>query len=111
MLAQGIRTAVAFGCHGCRVGNIVGEIRSESISEGVLLKLTAADNDRTLRDGTGLSEKVHAGKKGISVHFRYRYRFDGASREMPLGAWPRDTLDAIRVKFEETKLRVDQSSS
>lgn len=92
------------------VGNIVGEKRSLTISEGTLLRLTAADHNRTLADGTGLSGKVHAGKARISVHFRYRYRFEGHDREMPLGAWPRDTLDAIRTKFEEAKLRVGRAT-
>ncbi|MFX1674546.1 tyrosine-type recombinase/integrase [Paraburkholderia sp. A2WS-5] len=88
------------------MGEIVGENRSQTISEGALLKLGAADHDRTLTDGTGLSGKVHAGAKRIAVHFRYRYRFQGASREMPLGAWPRDRLADIRLRLEETKLRV-----
>jgi integrase len=87
------------------VGNIVGEKQSP-ISEGSLLKLGSADHGRVLNDGSGLSGRVHAGTKGISVHFRYRYRFDGASREMPLGAWPRDNLATIRLQFDETKLRV-----
>lgn len=34
-------------------------------------------------DGTGLPGRVHTGAKGTSVHSRYR--FDGESREMPLG--------------------------
>jgi integrase len=64
----------------------------------------AVDHDRTLSDGTGLSGKVHVDTKRIAVHFRYRYK--GASREMPLGAWPRDALAGIRLKLEETKLRI-----
>ncbi|WP_407945492.1 integrase arm-type DNA-binding domain-containing protein [Paraburkholderia hiiakae] len=40
------------------------------------------------------------------MHFHYRYRFQGESREMALGAWPRNPLDAIRSNFEETKQRV-----
>ena len=83
----------------------MGENRSQTIREGTLLKLTAADHGRNLNDGTGLSGKVYAGAKGISVHFRYRYRyrFQGEPREMPLGAWPNVTLDTIRTNFEETK--------
>nr|WP_187610206.1 Arm DNA-binding domain-containing protein [Paraburkholderia sp. 31.1] len=42
----------------------------------------------------------------ISVHFRYRYRFDGQQKEVALGAWPRDTLNAIREKHQAIKLRV-----
>ncbi|QGZ64355.1 DUF4102 domain-containing protein [Paraburkholderia acidisoli] len=109
MLTQGFRFSVESKRRRRFVGNIVGENRSQTISESQLLKLTIADNDRTVRDGSGLSGKVHAGAKGrISVHFRYRYRFDGKSREMPLGAWPRDSLESIRVRFDETKLRVER---
>jgi hypothetical protein len=90
------------------VGNTVGENRSQSISEGALLKLGAADHGRFVNDGTGPSGQVHAGAKGISVHFRYRYRFEGAPREMPLGAWPRVKLAAIPQQLDETKLRVQR---
>lgn len=44
--------------------------------------------------------------QGISVYIRCRYRFEGASREMTLVAWPRVTLAAIRLRLDETKLRV-----
>jgi hypothetical protein len=62
----------------------VGKIPSQTISDAQLLRLTVADNGTIVREGSGLSGKVHTVKKGISVHFRYR--FDGSSREMPLGA-------------------------
>lgn len=88
----------------------MGENRSQTISERVLLKLTAADHNRVLNEGSGLSGKVRAGAKGISVHFRYRYRFQGEPREMTLCAWQRDSLEAIRESFEETKLRVTHGS-
>lgn len=101
-----IRRSLESGCDICFVGNVVGENRSHR--EGMLLKLAAADHGRVLNDGTGLSGKVHAGAKGVSVHFRYRYRFQGGSREMALGAWPRVALDVIRANFEETKLRVER---
>ncbi|WP_043288721.1 hypothetical protein, partial [Paraburkholderia oxyphila] len=65
----------------------------------MLLGLRATDDGRTLTNGTGLSDRVQTGKKRISVHFRYRYRFDGNDREMPLGA-----LDSIRSRFDATKL-------
>lgn len=88
------------------MGTIVGEKPSQTITEGRLLKLSAANHGDIVNDGSGLSGKVHAGKKRVSVHFRYRYRFRGEDREMPLGAWPRDPLASIRLQLEETKLRV-----
>ncbi len=74
----------------------MGEKSSLTISESVVLKFTAADHNRTLTEGSGLSGKVHAGANGVSVHFCYRCRFGGKSREPALGAWPRESLDAIR---------------
>jgi hypothetical protein len=123
--AQGLQTSVPFEFNNLVVGTrppvvriivtpqvfcgeIVGENRSQSISEGSLLKLGVADHARVVNDGTGLSGRVHAGAKGISVHFRYRYRFEGESRELPLGAWPRVTLAAIWLKLDETKLRIER---
>ncbi|MGQ7933520.1 Arm DNA-binding domain-containing protein [Paraburkholderia sp. D1E] len=122
-VAQGLQTSVPFefnnlvvgarppvvriiGTRQVFCGEYRGENRSQSISKGSLLKLGAADHDRVVNDGTGLSGRVHAGAKGISV--RYRYRFEGESREMPLGAWPRVALAAIRLKLDETKLRVQR---
>lgn len=89
--------------HRCYVGKNVRENRSQTISEGTLLQLTAADHERVLGDGTGLSGKVHVGSKRISVHFRYRYRYRGDLREMPLGAWPRDRLADIRLRLESLR--------
>ncbi|CAE6861654.1 hypothetical protein R75461_08016 [Paraburkholderia nemoris] len=87
----------------------MGEKRPPAISEATLARLTAADNDRVLTEGSGLSGKVHVGASGrISVHFRYRYRFEGQSREMSLGAWPRDPVATLRERLDETRLRVER---
>ncbi|CAH2809058.1 MAG: hypothetical protein PPHEINF_6249 [uncultured Paraburkholderia sp.] len=54
---------------------------------------------------------VQATRDGaVSVHFRYSYRLDNQSREATLGAWPRDSLDTIRDRFEEIKLRVSHGT-
>ena len=89
----------------------MGEPARQSITELMLSRLGATDDNRTLRDGSGLSGKVHVTRDGaVSVHFRYRYRFDNQAREATLGAWPRDTLDAIRERFEEIRLRVSRGT-
>jgi hypothetical protein len=93
------------------VGNRVGEQDRQSISEVTLSRLTAADDNGTVRDGSGLSRKVPATRdRAVSVHFRYRYRFDNQAREATLGACPRDSLDTIRDRFEEIKLRVSHGT-
>ncbi|WP_185219068.1 tyrosine-type recombinase/integrase [Paraburkholderia dinghuensis] len=85
----------------------MGERAAQQVTEVTLSRLTAADDNRTVRDGSGLSGKVHAARDGaVSVHFRYRYRFNNRAREATLGAWPRDSLDTIRDRFEEIRLRV-----
>ncbi|WP_410451185.1 Arm DNA-binding domain-containing protein [Paraburkholderia sp. 31.1] len=77
------------------------------LTEKLLAVLTPIDQGRVLRDGNGVAGKVHVSATGaISVHFRYRYRFDGQQKEVALGAWPRDTLNAIREKHQAIKLRV-----
>lgn len=78
--------------------------RTANDQRGGLLKLLAADHNRALNESTGLSGKVHAGGEGCQRALRHR--FDGNTREAALDAWPRESLDAIRLKFEEVKLRV-----
>jgi hypothetical protein len=54
-------------------GEYRGQNRSQTISEGQFLKLTAADNDRTLTDGSGLSRSGDAvcsqGAPGVPIFF------------------------------------------
>ncbi|WP_345816235.1 hypothetical protein AAGS40_18550 [Paraburkholderia sp. PREW-6R] len=47
----------------------------------------SADDNSTVRDGSGISGNVHVTRDGaVSVHFRYRSRFDDQAREATLGA-------------------------
>ncbi|MGF6596745.1 hypothetical protein P3T23_001456 [Paraburkholderia sp. GAS448] len=93
------------------MGEPAAKTAAPDFSEVVLTALQPADKGRIIRDGSGLAGKAHAGKDGsVSVHFRYRYRYDGAAREVALGAWPRETLDAIRETFAEIRLRVSRGS-
>jgi integrase len=48
-------------------------------------------------------------KQSVSTFF-VSYHFEDASREMPLGIWPRVTLAAIRLQLDETKLRVQRGN-
>ncbi|HEV3429420.1 MAG TPA: hypothetical protein VG320_16225 [Paraburkholderia sp.] len=63
-------------------GEYRGGHRSQTIRDGTLLELTAADHGRILNDDAGLSGKVYAGAKGMSIHFRYPYRFQGEPCEI-----------------------------
>jgi len=91
------------------VGGPAVKAAAPAISEVILAALQPTDKGRTIRDDSGLAGNVHAGRDGsVSVHFRYRYRYDGAAREVAFGAWPRETLDAIRETFAEIRLRVSR---
>ena len=49
-----------------------------------------------LRDGDNLIGTIKATSKGISVLFRWRYRFDGKTKDFTCGTWPKDSLKSIR---------------
>lgn len=49
-----------------------------------------------LRDGDNLIGTIKATSKGISILFRWRYRFDGKTRDYTCGTWPKDSLKSIR---------------
>ena len=42
--------------------------------------LTAADDGKTLREDGGLVGKVRSGKRGLSVLFRYEYKFENKKK-------------------------------
>ena len=51
-----------------------------------------------IRDEGGLIGAVKAKAGGVSVHFDWRYRFDGKVRQVQVGTWPKDSLSEIRTE-------------
>lgn len=68
--------------------------------------LTAADDGKTLREDGGLTAKVRAGVRGVTVLFRYEFKLDGAKRDHRLGSWPKKSLAQIRAERDELKSTV-----
>lgn len=66
--------------------------------------LTAADDGRVFREDGGLTGKVRAGVRGITVLFRYEFKQDGQKRDHRLGSWPKKPLAEIRA--ERDRIRV-----
>ncbi len=58
--------------------------------------LTEVDKGKRLRDGNNLIGTVRVTSKGISVLFRWRYRFDGKIKDYTCGTWPNESLKSIR---------------
>jgi integrase len=65
--------------------------------------LSDADDGRTLREDGGIVAKVRAGVRGITVQFRFEYKWDGAKRDHRLGTWPKKSLGVIRAGRDELK--------
>lgn len=78
------------------------------ITSKQLEALTTADDSHTLREDGGLTGRVRAGTRGITVLFRYEYKLNGVKRDHRLGSWPKKSLADIRA--ERNTLRVTVSN-
>ncbi len=63
--------------------------------------LAEADVGRRIRDADGVFGVVRSRVGGVSVVFKWRYRVDGAVREIVLGTWPGVSLAQVRQKRAE----------
>jgi integrase len=76
-----------------------------------LQALTTADKGRNLTDGGSLKGKVYVSREGeVTVHFRFAYKFDKASKNIAVGTWPslsiaqiRKSRDAFRTQLVEAR--------
>lgn len=68
--------------------------------------LTSADDGRTLREDGGLTAKVRAGVRGVTVLFRYEFKLHGMKRDHRLGSWPKKSLAQIRAERDEMRVSV-----
>lgn len=68
-----------------------------------LAALTKADDGRIFREDGGLVARVRAGVRGVTVQFRYEFKFDGSKRDQSLGSWPKKTLADIRAERDKVK--------
>lgn len=66
--------------------------------------LTAADDGVTVREDGGLVGKVRAGKRGVTILFRYEFKLDGQKRDHRLGSWPKKTLAEIRAERDRVRV-------
>lgn len=77
--------------------------------------LSAADDGKTLREDGGVVAKVRAGVRGVTVQFRFEFKWAGIKRDQHLGTWPKRSLAAIRAERDELKTmlskRVDPTAA
>jgi len=77
------------------VGVKVG-VKMATLTELGLKSLTEKNVGESIYDGS-IRGKVRLTKKGISVDFTFKYKFDGKLKELSLASWPRTSLKEIRA--------------
>lgn len=68
--------------------------------------LTPTDDGKTLREEGGLTAKVRAGVRGVTVLFRFEFKMGGTKRDQRLGSWPKRSLAQIRAERDEVRASV-----
>jgi len=66
-------------------------------------RLTPADDKRILREDGGIVGRVRAGKKGVTVWFRYDTKLAGKKHDYSLGTWPGKSLAEIRAERDRIR--------
>lgn len=69
--------------------------------------LTEKDAGRRLSDGGSLYGIVKTRSDGMSVLFRWRYRFAGKLQDYTCGSWPKDSLAGIRATQDKARRILD----
>lgn len=77
--------------------------RMSKITQKYLESLTDSADGQTLREAGGLVAKVRIGKRGITVMFRFEYKFEGKKRDLRLGTWPKLSLAEIRKSRDNAR--------
>lgn len=79
------------------------------ITQKLLESIHVDQNGQTIREEGNLFGRVRVKAKGtISVHFYYRYRFNGKSSDYSCGTWPADSLARIRSNRDAARTLVAQ---
>ncbi len=65
--------------------------------------LNESDKGKRLPDGRSMYGIVKSNSKGISVLFRWRYRFEGKLKDYTCGTWPNESLKSIRTHRDDAE--------
>jgi integrase len=66
------------------------------LTEKFLQSLTLSNDGQRITDRDSMYGIVRAGQKGVSVLFRWRFRFEGRHHDYTCGTWPGEKLSVIR---------------
>lgn len=62
----------------------------------------------TLSDGEGLAGEIRVGQDGVSVRWRYAYRWEGKLRWFQCGTFPQHSMSAIRAKRDYAREQISK---
>ncbi|MBB2932857.1 integrase arm-type DNA-binding domain-containing protein [Paraburkholderia silvatlantica] len=68
--------------------------------------LTAGDDGRGLREDGGIVGRVRAGRRGVTVLFRYEFKLGADKKDHSLGSWPKKSLADIRAERDRMRVSV-----
>lgn len=68
------------------------------ITNKQLEALQPSDDGKRLREDDGLLGVVRSRAAGVSVYWDWRYRHSGKIRQIAVGAWPKESMPAIRAE-------------
>lgn len=90
------------------VGVKVG-VKMATLTELGLKSLTDKNVGESIYEGS-IRGKVRATKKGISVDFTLKYKFEGKLKELSLASWPKSSLKEIRASATAARNTLDQGN-
>lgn len=90
------------------VGVKVG-VKMATLTELGLKSLTEKNAGESVYEGS-IRGKVRATKKGISVDFTFKYKFEGKLKELSLASWPKFSLKEIRANATAARNTLDQGN-
>lgn len=79
------------------------------LTELGLKSLTEKNVGQSIYEGS-IRGKVRSTKKGISVDFTFKYKFDGKLKELSLASWPKTSLKEIRASATAARNTLDQGN-
>ncbi len=79
---------------------IFSGVRMAKLTVKKLVSLTAVDIGARLADENSLYGLVKRSGEGVTVMFRWRYRFDGKLNDYTCGTWPSKSLKEIRDRCD-----------
>lgn len=68
--------------------------------------LTVESHGKSIREDGNLMGKISIRKKGVTVTFSYRFKWEGTSKDFACGTWPTKSLSDIRATRDRARQKL-----